>query len=192
MRYTVLKTLLDDVERETIDNKEELFIKYFTRYLGEQAVIGMISKGFCHAPASTVYHGNHEGGLFEHSLAVAYYLQKYTEQLGLKWKRSDSPVRIGLLHDLCKIDAYTKKAQETGFCFEHNSSPIVKGHGDKSVIYALMYGCQLTDEEVTCIIYHMGAYETSRWDAFDNAIKTYPNVLYTHTADMAASKIMGV
>lgn len=192
MHYVELKEIFDLAVKETVGHKEQILMEYFTPMLGQPVIDELLAHRFCHAPASTVYHGNHEGGLFEHSLAVAYYLQKYTEQLGLKWKRSDSPVRIGLLHDLCKIDAYTKKAQETGSCFEHNSSPIVKGHGDKSVIYALMYGCQLTDEEVACIIYHMGAYETSRWDAFDNAIKTYPNVLYTHTADMAASKIMGV
>lgn len=48
---------------------------------------------------------------------------------------------------------------------------------------------ELTEEEVLCIRYHMGAYETKDWAGFDLAIKKYPNVLYTHTADMLASKL---
>lgn len=45
-------------------------------------------------------------------------------------------------------------------------------------------------EERLCIRYHMGAYETSDWDEYDQAIRKFPNVLWTHTADMLASKLM--
>ena len=39
----------------------------------------------------------------------------------------------------------------------------------------------------------MGAYDDkSNWDTLGKAIEKYPNVLYTHTADMAVSKIIGV
>ena len=38
----------------------------------------------------------------------------------------------------------------------------------------------------------MGAYEKDMWNEYDKAIIKYPNVLYTHTADMIASKIVGV
>ena len=51
---------------------------------------------------------------------------------------------------------------------------------------------QLTEEEILCIRYHMGAYETKDWDFFDKAIRKYPNVLWTHTADMYASKVKDV
>ena len=53
---------------------------------------------------------------------------------------------------------------------------------------------RLTDEEIACIRWHMGAYEidTKMWQYYDSAIRKYPNVLYTHTADMIASKIDGV
>ena len=47
----------------------------------------------------------------------------------------------------------------------------------------------LTGEEAACIVYHMGAYEKDMWDGYDAAIRQYPNVLYTHTADMLASKV---
>jgi hypothetical protein len=51
---------------------------------------------------------------------------------------------------------------------------------------------QLTEEEILCIRYHMGAYEKDAWDYFDRAIRKYETVLWTHTADMVASKVKGV
>lgn len=74
----------------------------------------------------------------------------------------------------------------------YNSNMIIPGHGDKSVMMLLEYFA-LTKEEVACIRWHMGAYETDTklWDYYGKAIKKYPNVLYTHTADMIASKILG-
>jgi hypothetical protein len=48
----------------------------------------------------------------------------------------------------------------------------------------------LTEEELLCIRFHMGAYETGDWSSYDIAIRKFPNVLFTHTADMFASKIL--
>lgn len=192
----------DDVSTKS---KERFLVEVMSPIIGSSTVRMLLENGFCTAPASTKYHGCHEGGLFEHSVTVAYILQKYTERLELYWERGCSPILIGMIHDLCKIDAYSKVIDQREsedwdsgakipeiYHWDYSPKPIVKGHGDKSVIYALQNGCQLTEEEIACIIYHMGAYETDRWSAFDNAIKTYPNVLYTHMADMEASKILGV
>jgi len=61
------------------------------------------------------------------------------------------------------------------------------------VILANLYGVHLTEEEVLCIRWHMGAFdEKENWNAYGKAIEKYPNVLWTHTADMVASKIEGV
>lgn len=40
----------------------------------------LITKGFFTAPASTKYHGNHEGGLLEHSYMVAKALVDMSER----------------------------------------------------------------------------------------------------------------
>ena len=54
-------------------------------------------------------------------------------------------------------------------------------------------GTKLTEEEAACIVYHMGAYtEKEKWDFYGRAIERFPNVLWTHHADMIASKIKGV
>ena len=147
---------------------------------------------FLTAPASTKYHGNYEGGLFDHSYATYEALRDLTFGMGLNWGRPESPLIVGLFHDLCKIDSYIK-TPNSEYPYDHNKAPIIDGHGEKSVIYLQKY-IDLTDEEIACIRWHMGAYEkdTSKWDYYDRAISMYPNVLYTHTADMIASKIIGV
>lgn len=147
--------------------------------------------GFFTAPASTKYHGAYEGGLFDHSLETTRALVGLTEKLGLHWERPESPYIVGMYHDLCKCDNYVRDI-ETGK-YKYNPDMIISGHGDKSIIMLQKF-IKLTDEEIACIRWHMGAYETDpkMWDYYGRAIETYPNVLYTHTADMIASKIRGV
>lgn len=50
----------------------------------------LAENGFFTAPASTKYHGNYEGGLFDHSFMVMNLLVELSAANGLKWKRSDS------------------------------------------------------------------------------------------------------
>ena len=147
--------------------------------------------GFFTAPASTKYHGAYEGGLFDHSLATAEALVELTENLGLTWERLESPYIVGMFHDLCKCDNYVKDFKTDKYIY--NPDIIIPGHGDKSVIMLSQY-MFLTDEEIACIRWHMGAYETDprMWDYYGKAVEKYPNVLYTHTADMIASRIKGV
>lgn len=45
----------------------------------------------------------------------------------------------------------------------------------------------------TCIRYHMGAFtDKSEWNDYTRAVSQYPNVLWTHQADMLVSHIAGV
>ena len=67
------------------------------------------------------------------------------------------------------------------------------GHGDLSVLLSANIGVILTEEEIACIRWHMGAFDDSKnWNKYNLAIQKYPNVLYTHTADMIASQIKNV
>lgn len=138
------------------------------------------------APASTKYHGNYPGGLFDHSYTVANYLIDLTESEKLEWERPVSPIIVGLFHDLCKVDSYEKDMNGD---YTYNNNMLLKGHGDKSVMI-LSTLMQLTEEEVMCIRYHMGAFtDKEEWSDFTRAIHRYPNVLWTHTADMLAAHI---
>lgn len=147
--------------------------------------------GFFEAPASTKYHGAYEGGLFEHSFAVTDYLVDLTKRLELTWDREESPYIVGMYHDLCKCESYVFDIETDKYTY--NPDIIIPGHGEKSVIMLSRY-MKLTDEEIACIRWHMGAFEKDpkMWDYYGRAIETFPNVLYTHTADMIASRIVGV
>ena len=147
------------------------------------------SEGFLELPASLSHHLNSKGGLLIHSVNVADALLDLTDKLDLKWERDESPIIVGLFHDLCKLEFYV--AEPSGDKFRHNDYPTYNfgGHGILSVFLAQKF-IKFTDEEAHCIRFHMGAYEQKDWSAFDLAIKKYPNVLYTHTADMIASKII--
>lgn len=144
----------------------------------------LVKNGFKTAPASTKYHGAFDGGLYQHCCKVTEELVRLTNNLGLKWQRKDSPYIVGMFHDLCKIDQY----EQTEDGYEYNRLPMLAGHGEKSIMLLSQF-MTLTEEEMLCIRYHMGAYVKDDWSGFDLAIKKYPNVLYTHTADMLASKL---
>jgi len=168
--------------------KEYCSISAIQRVISPNALDRM---GFFTAPASTKYHGAYEGGLFDHSLEVTKQLVNLTEKLGLTWERPESPYYIGMFHDFCKCDLYEWDIENE--CYKYRNDTIIPGHGEKSVILLLQHDF-LTEEEIACIRWHMGAFEKDpkMWSYYSRAIKQYPNVLYTHTADMIASKIIGV
>lgn len=169
----------------------------FLKWLGEN--------GFFNAPASTKYHGNYAGGLFDHSFMVMNLLVELSAANALKWKRPASPFIVGMFHDLCKIDQYrhpvTGHIEEFNGgrtpiydeqAWEYNPDTLLKGHGDKSVMLLSQF-YTLTDEEIACIRYHMGAFtEKEEWRDYTRAVHAFPNVLWTHQADMLASHVVGI
>ena len=149
----------------------------------------LLHLGFFDAPASTKYHGNYPGGLYDHSMMVTQSLVCLTKKLGLKWDRPQSPYLVGMFHDLCKCDQYVQKDDGT---FDYQKNLPLTGHGDKSVIIAQQI-MTLTEEEFLCIRWHMGAYDDRDvWNNLGAAIESHPNVLFTHTADMMASRIFKI
>lgn len=49
------------------------------------------------------------------------------------------------------------------------------------------------NEEIACIRWHMGAFDDrNNWEYYTRAVAKFPNVMYTHAADMAAAYIVGV
>lgn len=166
--------------------------------------------GFFTAPASSKYHGAYEGGLYDHSAMVTRRLLELTAKNNLKWQRPESPFIIGMFHDLCKCDQYipiietqyVSKGKDklvvddviTGY--EYNTKTLLKGHGSKSIILLSKF-ITLTEEEILCIRYHMGAYgneqeQKDEWAGFDQAAKKFETVLWAHHADQLASKIDGI
>lgn len=179
--------LIKKIEKENIEKYAE-YVKEFPELVS--LIPTLKDKGYFAKPSSIKYHGANIGGLFDHSLQVAKSLVDLTKNLNLKWLRPESPYIVGLFHDLCKCDNY--RVDDTDR-FIYDPEVIIPGHGDKSVIM-LQDLITLTFEEIVCIRWHMGAYETDTkmWDYYGKAIEKYPNVLFTHTADMIASRIKGI
>lgn len=171
----------ENIKNMTLDDRRKIF-----ESIGMSEIVPWLeSIGYFSAPASTKYHGAHEGGLYEHSWRVAEYLSGISKDLGYEWGRWQSPFIIGLLHDICKCDQY--KATARGY--EYNSDAAYPGHGEKSLIL-LMGHVDLTEEEKLCIRYHMGAYEDQKvWSYYGRAVHECSGVLLTHMADMLASHV---
>lgn len=147
-------------------------------------------RNFFTLPASINHHGNKDGELFNHSLCVMNELVNLTEKLDLQWELERSPYVVGMLHDLCKTELYVPDGNGG---FKYNNESFMTGHGDLSVLLSSNIGVLLTEEEIACIRWHMGAFDDSKnWNKYNLAIQKYPNVLYTHTADMIASQIKNV
>lgn len=164
------------------------FEKLMSDIVSEEMIDKLVYDGFFIAPASTKYHGNYEGGLFDHSFAVAKCLQELTERNDLEWADKRSPLLVGMFHDICKIDQYIQNS----LCYDYNPDTLIKGHGDKSVMLLSEY-FKLTMEEIMCIRYHMGAFtDKTEWNDYTRAVHNYTNVLWTHQADMMASHVLGV
>ena len=178
-------------------------------FISDEFKTYLLKNGFFSAPASTKYHGAYEGGLFDHSLAVMNLLVDLSYDNFLMWDREESPFIVGMFHDLCKIDCYRHpiidELSVTDLAdgsreyhiydeskWEYNPDTNLKGHGDKSIILLSQF-MTLTEEEIMCIRYHMGAFtEKEEWSDYTRAVHKYPNVLWTHHADMLASHVKGV
>ena len=181
-----------------LDN-EERRIRDFTKYAGdilpEKKIRELAETGYFYLPASILYHGQQEGDLYLHSKTVATLLEELTERNGLTWQRPQSPRIIGLFHDLCKTQEYEwYKAcgAEDKVSFHKRLDILLPGHGEKSVQIAQKF-VDMTDEEMFCIRYHMGAFEGKDvWKYLERAAAKYPNILWTAHADLMAAWICKV
>lgn len=177
-------------DKQAVAVREQEFLQYMCDWHITFPMNGLREMGFFSAPASTKYHGSYTGGLYDHSKAVADALCELTERNKIPWERECSPVIVGMFHDLCKADQYTLKSDGT---YEFRKDTLFTGHGEKSIML-LSTLMRLTEEEVACIRFHMGAFsdDPNERSAYSRACKYYPQVLYTHTADMIASQVRGI
>lgn len=182
---------------QNIETFKQLMTPCIPHIITPEIIDQLQSMGFFEAPAAIHHHGAFTGGLFHHSAAVMNMPLVYTEQLELDWERKESPYIVGMFHDLCKTNDYIPVASskilgETEWGY--NDKRLLTGHGDKSVIMLqqLLKG-NVTMQEAVCIRWHMGAFDSKEnWNAYGNAVACDQNVLYTHTADMYASRVLDI
>ena len=175
---------------ERMESYRDLMIYPFG---SEEIIEKLLNMGFFTAPASTKYHGAYEGGLFDHSCNVMKALLRLTWNNELSWERTASPYIVGMFHDLCKCDQYyLEEFDNDSSIYAFDNETLLKGHGEKSIMLLSQF-FTLTEEEILCIRYHMGAFvPKEEWNDYTRAIHKYPNVLWTHTADMLAAHVMEI
>lgn len=168
---------------------------------------------FYTAPASTKYHGSHEGGLLMHSLKVHDYILKLNDTFRTKLS-FDSMAICALLHDVCKADCYeiewrNRKNYDTeylktvdpflikhdaggDYAWESYQSYTFKekykfgGHGSKSV-FLISQHFPLTFEEAAAINCHMGAYDKSTYSDPSTVYAENKLAFLLHLADECAT-----
>lgn len=153
---------------------------------------------FLRAPASTRWHGAHEGGLVEHSLAVHDRLVQLDGDLGFGLD-GDSMALCALLHDVCKADCYVPDTRnvkdERGVwhkvpCYRFEERYPYGGHGSKSV-YLVQSFVRLSPEEAAAINCHMGQFDATQYSNPSPVYAANPLAWLLHVADEAATYIDG-
>ena len=162
----------------------------------EDLIKFMESTDFFTAPASTRFHGNHAGGLVEHSIKVYEILQEKVKNAPINLNTPEDTLKIvPLLHDICKANFYKidyKNAKNALGVWEKVpyytvDDTIPYGHGEKSVMMITEY-IKLTPEEKYAIRWHMGYTEPKEnYNAIGASYKKYPIALLTHEADLEAT-----
>lgn len=181
-------------------NKQE-FIDICHRDIRRQGIEDLLAwlekSDFYTAPASTKYHGCHEGGLLKHSLnvydALCNLLQLHHIDVG-----AETTAIVALFHDACKINFYRKGKRnikdEDGHWIEKTVYEIDEkfpcgDHADKSIILIQQY-MKLTPDEIFAIRAHMGGFDTSvkAGSYFIGKIfEASPLAVCLHLADMTAT-----
>lgn len=162
---------------------------------GMDDLIDFLEKSdFFKAPASTRFHGDHEGGLAEHSFKVYEILKEKVKIAGLDIPE-ETIIISALLHDICKTNFYKidyRNAKNSLGVWEKVpyytiEDTIPYGHGEKSVMMLTEY-IKLTNNEKYSIRWHMGFSEPKEvYGTLGQAFTKYPFALLLHEADLEAT-----
>jgi 23S rRNA maturation-related 3'-5' exoribonuclease YhaM len=145
----------------------------------------LLESDYFTAPASTRFHNCFPGGLCLHSLNLVIAFSAANKQL-LNPFPPDSVVICGLLHDLCKVNAYLKTGKR------YKSVKATTGHATLS-LSRIEEHIQLTPQEDDVIRYHMGLFGIVTYHEHDTlsmhrAIMRTPHAQIFAALDMANSK----
>lgn len=184
----------------------ERFIEIFNDKIqreGADKLLEFLEKSdFFTAPASTRYHGAHEGGLLEHSLNVYDCLcdilnrPRMKELYGVHYSEESIAI-AALMHDVCKVNFYKTSFRnakdETGrwvsVPYYTIEDTLPYGHGEKSV-YIVSGFLRLTRDEAFAIRYHMGFSGTEDPGNVGRALEMFPLAYALCCADMEAAFLM--
>lgn len=170
-----------------------LFDKYVTRDGASELRKWLVESDFFTAPASTRFHGSHEGGLCEHSLNVWKQMVRLLKAYPEIKTTGETVAVVALLHDVCKVGLYKvdyrNAKNEAGqwekvpyYVYDEQFS--YGNHGGKSV-YLIGKHIKLTDQEAVAVQCHMGN-EDGKYSTSD-AYRQFPLAWLLHAADEAST-----
>lgn len=184
-----------------INRNREDFLGVLTRSVSRRGIDTLvkmlIDSDFFTAPASTRFHGDHEGGLCEHSLHVWEELMRLLSVYPEVQTTGESAAIVSLLHDVCKIGCYKQELRNVKVGNEWIKRPYYTfqedfpygGHGSKSV-FVISQHFVLTAQEAVAINCHMGPWDRSCGDySLGAAYETNRLAWLLHVADEAATYI---
>ena len=184
-----------------MDEFKKAFEQIANTYISRDGLLDLLSwlrdTDFYTAPASTRFHGVHEGGLVQHSLNVYSQLKKLCSFYGCS-ASEESIAIVSLFHDLCKVGVYKVEMrwrknsdnqweQYPAYKFEEDFA--YGGHGSKSVFLVQTF-MQLTPEEASAINCHMGQWDATAYSNPSPVFERNMLVWLLHVADEAADYIM--
>jgi len=138
---------------------------------GIDQMIGWLdNEGFFTSPASTRFHGAHEGGLAEHSLGVYKLLTQYAAKFPLTPNFGaivlpvveNNLIIAALLHDLCKVGAYIPQTGKASPYQWNRAQP--GGHALLSLVRIAKH-IKMEQIEELMIMFHMGVYGSIEFNA---------------------------
>ena len=178
----------------------ELYKQFIHRDGADKLLDWLTESDFFTAPASTRFHGDHDGGLLEHSLNVFDCLCEELNLSGLQDAYSaETAALVSLLHDVCKVNFYKKGSRNV----KEDGRWVVKevfeidekfpcGHSEKSIII-LQNFVRLSLDEIYAIRAHMGAWDDSIKGGarfIGKIFERCPLAVLLHVADMKATYLM--
>lgn len=127
------------------------------------------------APASTIYHESHDGGLVMHTLKVHNQMvDVHKLPVFSKYTPYHSAMLVALTHDWCKIGRYESymrnvKNDQTGNweqvkCYKRKDAMLPLGHGVAS-LFQVAQCFSLNPDEALAIRWHM-----NHWNVADNEV----------------------
>ena len=168
-----------------------------TKRKGIQELVNWLDgSDFKVAPASTRYHGNHEGGLLEHSLNVYNECIRQKDLIKLFNIPQDTLIITSLLHDICKVNYYkmdVRNVKKNGAWVQEPYYTVddmfPMGHAEKSIIIAQQF-IQLSEVEIAMIRAHMGGFVSDNYFTPSAVYNKYPEAIVLHNADLIATYVL--
>lgn len=155
----------------------------------EEFVNYLISIKYFMAPASKDINGVYEGGLFDHSVAVANIFRESIDMYHVPWSRDSSWFIGGMFHDLCVLDDLEQV--DGVYQLKQAEQKDSRYYGERSLEY-LKGHLELTTQEYESILWHRGSYiGLPSWEDYLTVIKKNPVAYTLFSCNNIATYIIG-